>query len=152
KKDREGRPTVPFVRRSSPGSDGTELVRCLAPGGSVIHAHQDSGCCRIRVEGATNRADTRAECEMIIVAQVHEVAFEEGRPAAREHPFNATTRRPACPGVAVAAEGQTSYGDVCAGLNPGRATLTVEQPAGRERVANTARQGIEPVDVEVSRA
>jgi len=106
----------------------------------------------VRVEGTTSRADTRAECEMIIVAQVHVVALEEGRPAPREHPFNAATGRPACSGVAVAAEGQTSYGDVCAGLNPGRAALTVEQPARRERVTEAARQSVEPIEVAADRA
>src|SRR6476659_5017839 len=60
------------------------LVRRLAHSPSVVHADQDGGRCRVRVEGATSRADTRAECEMIIVAQVHVVAFEEGRPTRRE--------------------------------------------------------------------
>ena len=106
----------------------------------------------MRVEGTTSRAGTGAECEMIIVAQVHVVAFKERRPIRREHPFNTATGRPACSGVAVTAEGQTSYGDVCAGLNPSRAALTVEQPARRERVTEAARQSVEPIEVAADRA
>src|SRR5262249_1155088 len=37
-------------------------------------------------------------------------------------------------------------------MNPGYAALTVDQPAGCKRITDAARQGVEPISVEVSRA
>src|SRR5262245_42580278 len=78
------------------------LVGCLAPTESVVHANQDSGRFHVGVEVATNNPtvinnDTPGvEYRMIVGAEVHVVAFQKRRPAPREHPFNATTGRPAC--------------------------------------------------------
>jgi hypothetical protein len=89
---------------------------------------------------------------MIVVAEVHEVAFQKRRPTPREHPFNATTSRPACSGSACVAKIKSSEGEVCFRMSPGHAALTVEQPAGCKRIAEATRQGVEPISLEVNRA
>ena len=45
---------------------------------------------------------------------------------------------------------KTSSGDVCTCVSPGPAALEVEQPSGRHRIADAARQGVEPLIVEVN--
>ena len=62
----------------------------------------------------------------------------------REHPFNATTNRPACSGPVGTANVKTTNGDVCTVLGPGGAALEVPQPGGSERIADAAGQGVEP--------
>src|SRR5262245_22996746 len=132
------------------------LIRCLAlakPVESVIHADQDSGRFRMGVEVTNTIKTVRVEYSMIVRAEVHVVAFQKRRPAPRKHPFNATTGRPTCSGpITEITEVKTSKGYVCTGFNPGNAALTVEQPAGRPRIAEAGRQGVEPINVEVSRA
>ena len=70
----------------------------------------------------------------------------------REHPFNAATNRPACSGPVGTANLKTINVDICTVLGPGGAALTVEQPAGSERIADAAGQGVEPIILEVNRA
>ena len=70
----------------------------------------------------------------------------------REHPFNATTNRPACSGPVGTANVKTTNGDVCTVLGPGGAALEVPQPGGSERIADAAGQGVEPIILEVNRA
>ena len=66
-----------------------------------------------------------------------------------EHPFNATTSGPARPGVTRRTERDTCKRRIGAGMGPSPAALTVEQPGRRERVADPARQRVEPLIVEV---
>src|SRR5262249_28114238 len=134
------------------------LIRCLTlakPAESVIHADQDSGRFRMGVEVTNTIKTVRVEYSMIVRAEVHIVAFQERRPAPHEHPFNATTGRPTCSGPGDAANIKTINGDVCTVLSPGHAALTVDHPAGAgelsPRIADTARQGAEPIIVEVNR-
>src|SRR5262245_40332398 len=87
---------------------------------------------------------------MIVIAEVHVVAFQKRRPAPREHPFNATTGRPACSGPTDAAKVKTINGEVCTGSSPGHAALTVEQPVGCKSIADAASQGVEPIKVGVN--
>src|SRR5262245_16211754 len=135
------------------------LVGCLAPTESVVHANQHSGRLRVGVEGTTsNRTANRAEYNMVVIAEVHVVAFQKRRPAPREHPFNATTGRPACSGPIEIAKVKSHRPrrrrcdpEVCALIKPSHAALTVEQPAGCKRIADAARQGVEPTTVIVER-
>src|SRR5262249_40840777 len=93
----------------------------------------------------TNTIKTvRVEYSMIVVAEVHVVAFEKRRPAPREHPLNATTGRPACSRPTEGTEVKTINGDVCTVINPSHAALTVEQPVGCKGIAEAAGQGVEP--------
>ena len=85
-------------------------------------------------------------------AEVHVVAFQKCRPMRREHPFNATTNRPACSGPVGTANVKTTNVDVCTVLGPGGAALEVPQPGGSERIADAAGQGVEPTILEVNRA
>src|SRR5262245_41422625 len=132
------------------------LVGRFAPTESVVHAHQDSGRFRMGAEGAT-RGDptgpskTGAEYSMAVVAEVHVVAFQKRRPAPREHPFNATTGRPACSGPIEAAKVNSINGELCALIKPGHTALAVEQPGRCKRIADAARQGVEPTTVIVER-
>src|SRR5262245_56505271 len=131
------------------------LVGRFAPIESVVHADQDSGRCHMRVESTTNNPTiinlAGAEYRVIVIAEVHVVAFQKHRPAPGEHPFNATTGRPACSGPAELAKVKTINSDVYAVINPSHAALTIEQPAGCKRIADAARQGVEPTTVGVSR-
>ena len=43
----------------------------------------------------------------------------------------------------------TTKGDVCTGMTPGRAALEIEQPGGCNRIAEAGRQGVEPLIIEV---
>ena len=70
----------------------------------------------------------------------------------REHPFNATTNRPACSGPVGTANVKTTNGEVGTVLGPGGAALEVPQPGGSERIADAAGQGVEPTILEVNRA
>ena len=45
----------------------------------------------------------------------------------------------------------TINGEVCTGISPGPAALKVEQPWGCHRIADAARQGVEPSILEVNR-
>src|SRR5262245_6709264 len=137
------------------------LVGCFAPIEPVVQADQDRGCFRVGAEDTTSktgRTNTDAGYSMGVVAEVHVVAFQKRRPAAREHPFNATTGRPACSGPIEAAKVNSSATytwpgnpEVCALIKPSHAALTVEQPAGCKRIADAARQGVEPTTVIVDR-
>jgi|SRR6185369_15433119 hypothetical protein len=44
---------------------------------SVVHADQDSGRSRLGIERTPNRTNNGIEHNVILVAEVHEVAFEE---------------------------------------------------------------------------
>src|SRR5262245_29678083 len=85
---------------------------------SPVHADQDTGRGRLGAEGTAACTDTKGGgggYKAIMVAEVIVVAFQERRPAPREHPFNATTGGPACSGLrdAVAERGSTiRNGDV----------------------------------------
>ena len=65
----------------------------------------------------------------------------------REHPFNATTNRPACSGPVGTASVKTTNGDVCTVLGPGGAALEVPQPGGSDRIADAAKNS---ADVTIS--
>src|SRR5215813_1532534 len=71
------------------------LVRRFSPIELVVHADQDSGRFRVCGEGTTSRTGNRGEYRVIVVAEIHVVAFQKSRPVRREHPFNAATGRPA---------------------------------------------------------
>src|SRR4029077_14017387 len=73
------------------------LVRCLAQIESVIHADQDTGRGRFVTKATTKLTDRADRGDYIAIgrAEVHVVAFQKCRPVRREHPFNATTNRPA---------------------------------------------------------
>ena len=122
------------------------LVRCLAPIEFVVHADQDSGRGRFGTEATTNGTDRTDRGDYIAIgrAEVHVVAFQKCRPMRREHPFNATTNRPACSGPVGTANLKTTNGEVCTVLGPGGAALKVPQPGGSERIADAAGQGVEP--------
>ena len=62
---------------------------------SVVHADQDSGLGCFGVQGTAGRTGNRGEYSPTVRAEVHVITFEKCRPARREHPFNATTDRPA---------------------------------------------------------
>src|SRR6476620_9782161 len=130
------------------------LVRCLAQIESVVHADQDSGRGRFGTEGTTSRTGNEVRGDYIAIgrAEVHVVAFEKCRPMRREHPFNATTNRPACSGPVGTANIKTSNGEVGTVLGPGGAALEVPQPGGSERIADAAGQGVKPTILEVNRA
>ena len=68
----------------------------------------------------------------------------------REHPFDATARRPTRSGLGGLANLNTSKGQVCTGMTPDRAALAVDQPSGCHCKAEATRQGIEPLIIEVS--
>ena len=111
------------------------LVRCLAPIESVVHADQDSGRGRFGTEGTTSGTDRDGRGGDYIAigrAEVHVVAFQKCRPMRREHPFNATTNRPACSGPVGTANLKTINVDVCTVLGPGGAALEVPQPGGSD--------------------
>ena len=59
----------------------------------------------------------------------------------REHPFNATTNRPACSGPVGTANLKTINVDVCTVLGPGGAALEVPQPGGSELNSRCGRSG-----------
>src|ERR1039458_7497524 len=70
-----------------------------------------------------------------------------------EHPFNATTNRPAGCGVGgLATILNTSKGDayVCTCMRPSGAALKVKQYVGHHCVSEAGRQGVEPLIIEVS--
>ena len=70
------------------------LARFLLPE-PVVHADQDSGLGRFGAEGADASWTGRGEYGAIARAEVHPIPFQKRRPVRREHPFNATTNRPA---------------------------------------------------------
>ena len=87
--------------------------RFAAP--SPVHADQDSGRGRSGAEGTAEVTATSTEAVRkygpILVAEVVVITFQKRRPAPREHPFNATTGRPACSGfITHVAEVNTSKG------------------------------------------
>src|SRR4029077_20764843 len=88
------------------------LVRRFPPIESVVHADQDSGRGRFGTEGTTSGTGNDARGDYIAIgrAEVHVVAFQKCRPMRREHPFNATTNRPACSGPVGTANVKTSNG------------------------------------------
>jgi hypothetical protein len=62
---------------------------------SVVHADQGSGLGCFGAPGTAGRTGNRGECSPTVRAEVHVITFQKRRPARREHPFNATTDRPA---------------------------------------------------------
>ena len=120
------------------------LVRRFSQLNLIIHADQDSDRFCVGGEGTTSRTGNGVDYTMIVRAEVHVVAFQKCRPAPREHPFNTTTGRPACSGVTEICQSNTIKGEVAIGISPGHAALTVDQPGGRHRIADAARQGVEP--------
>ena len=44
----------------------------------IVHADQNSGRSRLGIEGTPNRTNNRVEHNVILFAEVHEIAFQEG--------------------------------------------------------------------------
>jgi len=128
------------------------LVRRFSPIESVVQTDQDSGCGRFRADAATGGTDSSEGVVYIAIvrAEVHVVGFQKRRPAWCEHPFNAATNRPACFGAGKTANVSTVYGDICTVPSPDGAALSVKQPAGCEPIADAARQGVEPIIIDVN--
>jgi hypothetical protein len=82
-------------------------IRCLAPPPSVVHADQGSARLRVGVEETTPNRTGTAKYSMIVLSEVHPVAFQKHRPAPREHPFSANTGSPTCSGPIEAAKVKT---------------------------------------------
>jgi len=69
-----------------------------------------------------------------------------------KHPLYAAANRPASSGVGGLAGLHASKVDGRVGITPRRAALEIEQPGRRHRVAETARQRVEPAISEIDRA
>src|ERR1022692_1857099 len=116
----------------------------------VVHTDQDITLGRFGgdgVDGCAGADDGHAHAARVR-AEVHVITFQKRRPVRCEHPFNATTDRPAGPGVGGLATNKRTA-EVCTCMSPGGAALKVEQPVGLYRIAEAGRQGVEPLIIEV---
>src|SRR5450830_737366 len=114
----------------------------------VVHTDQDITLGRFGGNGVYNRRVHTSSHAARVRAEVHVITFQKRRPVRCEHPFDATTNRPAGPGVRGLATSKRTA-EVCTCMSPCSAALKVEQPGGLYSIAEAGRQGVKPLIIEV---